>query len=133
MTEGPQEICEAWKGVLGLMRSGREFLSDENNWCQRHARHPDGHRRSILGAVGNILSEAESPWTRAATQLLAIAVGKGDGPYDGGWVQHFNDTHTHAEVLALMDRTIAAAEREAAIAARGPRAWRVVADRWVLI
>jgi hypothetical protein len=127
------ELYEAWKGTLDLLRDGRRLLSDDRNWCQHHVLHPDG-RRSVLGAVGNILSKTESPWSRAATQLLARAIGRGNDPYDSGWVQTYNDTHSHAEILALMDRTIALAEEESWVPDNPPRAWRVRTDgRWRLV
>ena len=131
-TGGDIDVYEAWKRTLDLLRDGRKLLSDERNWCQHYTRHPDG-RRSILGAVGNILYQAESPWTRAATQLLARAIGRGHDPYDSGWVQTYNDTHTHSEVLALMDRTIALGEEESWVPGNPPRAWRLGNGHWRLV
>lgn len=112
--------------ALELLRSGRQFLADEKNWCQRHAVHPEGQGKSILGAVGNRFYMAEHPATREATQLLARAMGRGDSPYDSVFVQGFNDSHTHAEVLELMDKAIALGEAEAAKPNTPLRAWRVV-------
>ena len=76
-----------------------------------------------MGAV-NILYRAENEWTREATQLLAVAIGRGRDPFDSGWVQHFNDTHTHAEVLALMDATITTAQTALENPTEPPRGWR---------
>ena len=44
-TSGAGDVLyEAWKGTLDLLRDGRKLLSDERNWCQHHALHPDGRR-----------------------------------------------------------------------------------------
>ena len=49
-----------------------------------------------------------------------------------GWTQDFNDTHTHAEVLALLDKAILL--REAEITNNMPtRSWRVVGQTWKLV
>jgi hypothetical protein len=82
----------AYVDTLDLLRGARRFLADEGNWCQGHAVHPRGRGKSILGAVGNRLYMAEHPATREAMHLLARAIGRGDSPYDGGFVQSFNDS-----------------------------------------
>ena len=50
----------------------------------------------------------------AAVQLLARAIGREPGPYASVFVQDFNDTHGHAEVLVLLDKALVLAESEAA-------------------
>jgi hypothetical protein len=69
---------------------------------------------------------------RAPLRICSHAsLGHGDNPYDSGWIEHFNDTHTHAEVLALLDKAMVL--REAERAANVPsRAWRVVGQTWKL-
>ena len=54
------------------------------------------------------------PTRLAAVQLLARAIGRGSSIYDSVFVQDFNDTHGHAEVLAMLDKAMALAESDAA-------------------
>ena len=90
------------------------MLADESNWCQHHAVHPGGRGKSVLGAVSYRFHAADHPDTMAAVQLLARAIGREPGPYASVFVQDFNDTHGHAEVLALLDKAMVLAESEAA-------------------
>ena len=129
MSDAAPDVVEAWRGTLDLLRDAHVFLADERHWCQYHTLHPDG-RCSVLGTVGNLLCQAENPWTRAATQLLARAIGRGNDPYDGGWVQHYNDSHNHTEVLALIDAALVLGEMESLRPNTPPRAWRVVGGKW---
>ena len=57
---------------------------------------------------------ADHPDTMAAVQLLARAIGRGSSIYGSVFVQDFNDTHSNAEVLALLDKAIVLAESDAA-------------------
>ena len=100
--------------ALDLLREARRLLADESNWCQRHAVDPAGRAKSVLGAVGYRFYATDHPDTMAAVQLLARAIGRGRGAYDSVFVQDFNDTHSHAEVLVMLDRAIAIAENDAA-------------------
>ena len=100
--------------ALDLLRDARRLLTDEANWCQHHAVHPDGRGKSVLGAVGYRFYATDHPDTMAAVQLLARAIGREPGRYESVFVQDFNDTHGHAEVLALLDKAISLAESDAA-------------------
>ncbi len=100
--------------ALDLLRDARQVLADESNWCQHHAVHPSGRGKSVLGAVGFRFHAVDHPDTMAAVQLLARAIGREPGPYASVFVQDFNDTHGHAEVLALLDKAMALAESDAA-------------------
>jgi hypothetical protein len=99
--------------ALDLLREARQVLADESNWCQRHAVHPSGRGKSVLGAVGYRFHAADHPDTMAAVQLLA----RESSIYESVFVQDFNDTHSHAEVLALLDKAMALVESDAA---KGP-------------
>jgi hypothetical protein len=100
--------------ALDLLRDARQLLADESNWSQHHAVHPSGRGKSVLGAVGYRFYATDHPDTMAAVQLLARAIGRGLSPYDSVFVQDFNDTHDHAEVLALLDKAMGLAESDAA-------------------
>ena len=99
--------------ALDLLREARQLLDDKSNRCQHHAVHPDGRGKSILGAVGYRFYAVDHPDTMAAVQLLARVIGRGSSIYDGVFVQDFNDTHGHAEVLELLDKAMALAESDA--------------------
>ena len=103
--------------ALDFLREARQVLADESNWCQRHAVHPSGRGKSVLGAVGYRFHAADHQDTMAAVQLLARVIGRGSSIYDSVFVQDFNDTHGHAEVLALLDKAMALVESDAA---KGP-------------
>jgi hypothetical protein len=107
--------------ALDLLREARQLLADESNWCQHHAVHPAGHRKSVLGAVGYRFYATDHPDTMAAVPLLARAIGRGLGSYDSVFVQDFNDTHSHAEILGMLDRAIAMAESDAAKEPASPK------------
>ena len=100
--------------ALDLLRDARQVLTDESNWCQHHAAHPSGRGKSVLGAVGYRFHATDHPDTMAAVLLLARTIGRGSSIYDSVFVQAFNDTHSHAEVLALLDKAMTLAESDAA-------------------
>jgi hypothetical protein len=54
-------------------------------------------------------------------------------PTISGGVQHYNDSHTHTEVLALIDAALILGETESLKPGNPPRAWKVVRDRWALV
>jgi hypothetical protein len=71
-----------------------------------------GGKKSLLGAIGLHWSTYEGDFdqVKRAAGYLALTIGREGGPYDYIHVQGFNDTHTHAEVLAVLDRAIGLAE-----------------------
>jgi hypothetical protein len=111
---GSRERSEGSMAALDLLREARQMLADESNWCQHHAVHPDGRGKSVLGALGYRFYVTDHPDTMAAVQLLARVIGRGSSIYDSVFVQDFNDTHGHAEVLELLDKAMALAESDAA-------------------
>lgn len=90
---------------LATLLKMRETLSDPTKWCQ-YARF-DGDRMCLVGAYesavgGGFIADAYP----ATAKLLGI-------PHRGGISDRiraatFNDSHTHAEVLALIDQAISA-------------------------
>lgn len=79
-----------------LLRAARQYVEDPDKWCQH--RWDDGHRRCAASALGEFWHQTNrAAYDRAMASLEAAM---GIVP----WV--FNDGHTHAEVLAAMDRAI---------------------------
>jgi hypothetical protein len=103
-------MATARKGNAKVLRNARTFLSDEAHRYQGDTQ-KDG-KKSLLGEIGLNWSSFEGdlePIKRAAG-YLALAIGREGEPYDYVHVQGFSDTHTHAEVLAVLDRAIDLAE-----------------------
>ena len=104
-----------------VLRKARALIEKPENWTQRvRARDANGFETGVLaptaaawysdGALGEVCCRAEQKtWFQdmraAQAQLDRAAQELGSKTYVG-----FNDTHTHAEVLSLFDRAIAAAE-----------------------
>ena len=102
-----------------VLRAARAKIEKAENWTQgEYGRDARGRvadvmvacSRCSVGAVFAVCAEVRSaPETRAWNLLREQVPG-----YSESWVYDpvvaFNDTSTHAEVLALFDRAIAAAE-----------------------
>lgn len=107
--------------ALEILTAARELITDPAHWTQEvYAKNAKGRQVSPLsrsavcfcsvGALDRIVSRrSKSDWgVEAFNALVNELVKKGHQGIAG-----FNDTHTHAEVLALFDAAIAA-EREKA-------------------
>lgn len=99
-----------------VLRAARAKIEDERCWTKgASARDADGYPLSpyapdavcfcAFGAVLNALDDRCVVAADAAPFIRFLRL-ETVGP-----VSFFNDTHTHADVLALFDRAIAAAER----------------------
>lgn len=79
----------------------RAVIESPENWAKSGSE-LDGHKTCALGALSRVLEWGVigSPAHRALSAQCA------DAPI-AGLIQAFNDTHTHAEVLAAYDRAIA--------------------------
>lgn len=95
--------------VKDVLIAARAKIADPANWTQRvSAREVNGHVVAhddamavcwcALGALANVIWRNDIYW--AAESALSDAI--------GGSIHKFNDTHTHAEVLAKFDEAIAA-------------------------
>jgi len=75
-----------------ILESARARISDERDWSQGEMEDPSGAKCVVqaLFAAGGGLTECD---------LLATAC--------GGSPMKFNDSHSHAEVLGLLDSVIA--------------------------
>jgi hypothetical protein len=117
--------------TLEILEKARAAIADEGRWCVGNQLRPDG-RRCALGAVHTGLGHTEThsryyssfiftdgnmPIFNAICQLLADAIPDENhlcDPVNGGFdtrgagaIARYNNTHTHAEVLAWFDRAIA--------------------------
>lgn len=93
-----------------ILQKARDLISDEKNWTQ-DAFARDEHGLSVMatdkravcfcsrGALYNVTGGA---WSGAYDHLLGLV----SEDQDCLGLAHFNDTHTHAEVLDLFDRAI---------------------------
>ncbi len=101
--------------TLEILKAARELISAPERWTQEtSARTPDGRRCGALNAnavcwcsTGATLMFDPDNLGHFADSALGWQL-MSDGYNDG--VERFNDTHTHAEVLALFDKTIARLE-----------------------
>lgn len=98
-----------------ILRAAKEKISDPARWCKfvcavdadGRARDPeDAHAAQwcAYGAVG---------WASPCTPDCARAFDLLKGVAPNGCVAALNDTGTHADVMAMFDRAIALAEKEA--------------------
>lgn len=101
---------------LTILKGTRELLSDESRWTQRsYARRADGVGTGVFNSKAScwcLVGAAD----KVALDLyhvdrlddvldsLRAEIGVGES------LTRFNDSHSHAEVLALLDRAIARAE-----------------------
>jgi hypothetical protein len=94
------------------LRQARALVADRRCWTRgQYARYRDGHpcssrspraaRFCLCGAVGRV-AESYSQFRALWSAVSEV-----------GGSTAFNDTHSHAEVLALLDAAIAKAEGEA--------------------
>lgn len=98
--------------TVEILKAARKRIEDPEKWWNGAK---DTNRAGIncaQTAIANVLDEDcdADEAARAATANCAYARLTDEGTYQSVW--RFNDTHTHAEVLALFDRAIAAAEQE---------------------
>ena len=104
------------KSTVEVLREARELISDPSHWTQGAlARGIDGKASDVMYPLGCVVSWcASGACLRVgglvegyrALELLRRAIGsRGAATY--------NDSHTHAEVLAMFTKAIALAEGEA--------------------
>lgn len=99
---------------LETLKAARQLISDPAKWTQRFmARDADKHPTYVgsksadcwcsMGAICHVVGGLCQSDGEAALAALGATIG-------GKNVVRFNDTHTHAEVLALFDAAIAELE-----------------------
>lgn len=77
-----------------LVRAGAS-IADPKDWWDGRRSAQERETRCLLVALAD-----STNWDEKALSACIVALGVGDVP-------RFNDTHTHAEVLALVNKTIA--------------------------
>lgn len=104
-----------------ILKEVREIIGEEKNWCQG-AFAKDKHGLSVfetsdeactfclLGAFWRVASKHKFRYAerQPIRQLLRKQLPKGWS----GSLDSFNDSHTHKEVLAIVDAAIVEAEKE---------------------
>ena len=88
-----------------ILIEARELIADERHWCQNQWFFMDGRYRS-LGAIGQAAVGAPAYGWEKTNAGIAAAGFLQRSIDDSPTVVHFNDSHTHAEVLAAFDRAI---------------------------
>lgn len=114
--------------TVQILKEARALIADEENWTQGdYAQDKDGNQTMpslseatcfcAVGAihrVGRIKLSQSVPLDIISVLAIDEAVDRTDVGISESAIIGFNDTHTHADVLALFDRAIARAESEAA-------------------
>jgi hypothetical protein len=98
--------------ALDIRRTARLALAREEDWCRECS--PVAGKKSLLMAVGYHWHRVDYAEAIAAVDLLARSLGRDPNIYNAVHVHGFDETHTHAEVLDLLDRAIAHGEAVAA-------------------
>lgn len=104
--------------VSETLRAARKLIEKPENWCQwQYAMNADGDRVFVMaddatrwclsGAMQRVCGSFNGRGRPAYQALLDVV----DTGSSGRAIPHFNDTHTHPEVLAVLDRAIAEAEK----------------------
>jgi len=99
---------------LEVLKAARASITDPDNWAQGEFRDQDGRMclaGAILDAAGYavdggvcLLGDAAVPWQ------LHPAISAVQSDLNDRAIPVFNDTSTHGDVLALLDRVIAKLE-----------------------
>lgn len=110
-----------------VLRRAKAVIADPEKWTQgAFARGSADAGKSFkdacslcaVGAVYAITDDlgvgGKKIFQRVLCCLGSALAMSGEPPHDFAEVIKFNDTHTHAEVMALFDRAIEAAEKEEA-------------------
>lgn len=98
--------------TLEILTLARAKIADENNWCQGE------FARNNVGKTTNAQSIDACSWcSLGAMKAVAIftefwLAETFMNNYTDGSVATYNDSHTHAEVLAAWDKAIAECARE---------------------
>lgn len=88
--------------LVALMKM-RERLSDPDNWCQGDIQR--NHQYCLIGTAKLVTGCPMKEWTDEAVHIDEFLGGLCGDPVSAS---NFNDTHSHADVLALLDCAIAA-------------------------
>lgn len=105
--------------TVQILKDARALIADEKNWTQNvmgrtsEGQHVDVHSPEascfcVMGALLKVTGgRSEDEFWLARREFY-----RGELKVES--IAHFNDTHSHGEVIDLFDRVIARAESEAA-------------------
>ena len=96
------------KTTVKILTDARALIADENDWWPGLERGgpPTLGKNCALHALGRISARIPIDFSRGDAYNVLFKL-------SGNSVAAFNDTHTHAEVLALFDRAIKVAQEAA--------------------
>ncbi len=97
--------------VLKILAMARKLIERPEDWCQRYSQGQSicaVHALQKASRYFNVMPDGDVEAYRA----LGVAIGVAD-PECGPSIGHWNDSHTHADVLAAFDRAIENARAEA--------------------
>lgn len=103
--------------TVDILRAARAKIENPENWCQGvYFASASGERVApwaaerwcATGAVWAVVGTGAEKYHERGPALHALCDAIG-----GEWQTDYNDTHTHAEVIAMFDRAIEAEERKA--------------------
>jgi hypothetical protein len=90
--------------IRDVLVEARRLIEDPEDWCQQYQM---GESICAVHAIQKAC--VLSPHVREVDAIRALGCGMGLLQPGLGFVEgHWNDTHSHAEVLAAFDRAIAA-------------------------
>jgi len=99
---------------LKILTASRELISKPENWTQKaYARGKSGRKVKVTSKLAVCFCPIGAIAKIAKLGTLEVLCGETAKALGQSHLVYFNDTHTHAEVLALFDAAIAA-EREKA-------------------
>lgn len=85
------------QNIHAILTVARAIISDETHWASTNSERV-GHRLCALDAVSAACGATSPEWWEAVSALHCYM------DHNVAW---FNDHHSHAEVLAAFDRTLA--------------------------
>lgn len=94
------------KTVVEVLQKARALISKPENWCQHVFKQRNNTGAMSYCAMGAV-NEA-SRWHPEIHPACVLALRDAGGFSPIMTIPRYNDTHTHAEVLALFDKAIAA-------------------------
>jgi hypothetical protein len=94
----------------------RNLISDEKDWCKgglaRSQNDPEAPRCGAISPSGRRRVPSLVGWTESAFAYVATRRAMGRVLGCGPAIEKWNDSHSHAEVLAAFDKAIAATAPE---------------------
>jgi hypothetical protein len=97
--------------TLEVLKAARELISDEKRWTQREfSRDADGNPLGSDEVSAGVCFCAVGALLRCEGRIFSESYEALSESMEAVTVSYYNDTHTHAEVLAKFDEAIAKLE-----------------------